>query len=127
MPGDAHSMGAASSYYSNVNTHMSPAAFGDQEQVGADGERGLGTMALGAAGGIAANKMNGGHHSNFKSGASGALLAQGAKMAYGMLKKHQQPGHSPFRKSDASSHYHKLDHSSPFPMPGRKPGRREFD
>lgn len=46
------------------------------------GERGLGTMAMGAAAGFGANKLSGGHGGNFSSAIGGALLAQGAKMMY---------------------------------------------
>lgn len=39
------------------------------------------------SGGFAANKFSGGKHSNMASAGGGALLAQGAKMAYDMYKK----------------------------------------
>ena len=60
---------------------------------GADGERGLGTMALGAIGGVAANKMSGGHHSTLASAGGGAMLAQGAKMAFEMFSNKNHNGH----------------------------------
>lgn len=60
---------------------------------GADGERGLGTMALGAIGGVAANKMSGGHHSGLASAGGGAMLAQGAKMAFEMFSNKNKHGH----------------------------------
>ncbi|SJX62999.1 uncharacterized protein SRS1_13822 [Sporisorium reilianum f. sp. reilianum] len=59
-----------------------------------DGERGIGTMAAGAAAGWAGNKMTGGHMGTFGSMASGAILAQVGKMVYEKFddKKHHNGG-----------------------------------
>ncbi|KAK0547929.1 hypothetical protein OC846_003561 [Tilletia horrida] len=52
-----------------------------------DGERGLGTMAMGAAAGWGANKMSGGHH-GAASAIGGAILAQVGSKVF----KHFQEG-----------------------------------
>lgn len=93
--------GGASSYYDgyagSAHSQAGPQAVrydehGNPIPEGAEGERGLGTMAMGAIGGVAANKMSGGHHSTLASGAGGAMLAQGAKMAFEMFnKKNNKP------------------------------------
>ncbi len=48
----------------------------------------------GGIAGFATNKMTGGKHGGFSSAVSGAMLAQGAKMAYGMFQDNKKPaGH----------------------------------
>lgn len=55
-----------------------------------DGERGLGTMAAGAAAGWAGNKMTGGHMGGFSSMASGAILAQVGKKVFEKMNDNKQ-------------------------------------
>jgi hypothetical protein len=66
----------------------------DQNGNPIDGERGLGTMAAGAAAGWAGNKMTGGHMGGFSSMASGAILAQVGKKVFEKFddkKNHNNP------------------------------------
>jgi len=80
-------------YHQNPDQQVRYDERGNPIPQGADGERGLGTMALGAIGGVAANKMSGGHHSSLASAGGGAMLAQGAKMAFEMFSNKNKHGH----------------------------------
>lgn len=54
------------------------------------GERGIGTMAAGAAAGWAGNKMTGGHMGTFGSIAGGAIMAQVGKKMFEKFENKNQ-------------------------------------
>lgn len=106
--------------HSSYGNSPSPSPYAHQQQQGptqydehgnpVDGERGLGTMAAGAAAGWAGNKMTGGHMGTFGSMASGAILAQVGKMVYEKFddKKHHNNsggyGGNPYRPPPGGHH-----------------------
>ncbi|CAO1614515.1 unnamed protein product [Jaminaea pallidilutea] len=70
-----------------------------------EGERGIGTMAMGGLAGFAGNKLMGGGHGSMASMGTGALLAQGGKMAYDMFKKHKNQGGGQSSHHGGGGHY----------------------
>ena len=71
-----------------------------------DGERGIGTMAAGAAAGWAGNKMAGGHMGGFSSMASGAILAQVGKTVFEKLDKNKHGHQGGYGGNPYGSHGH---------------------
>lgn len=81
----------------------------DQNGQPIEGERGLGTMAAGAAAGWAGNKMTGGHMGTFGSMAGGAILAQVGKKVFEKFddnKHHNNPygGGNPYGPPQGGNH-----------------------